>query len=287
MVDKRTIFEYTKNYFLISLGLFVYVFSWVAFLIPSGLIGGGVTGISTLIYFSTGLPVGVSNLIINALLVLIAMRILGAKFGINTIYGIVFGAVMFMILQPLFVKPLVDDPFMCAMIGGILSGFGVGLAFSHGGNSGGTDIVALIITNYRNVSPGRIIIYLDILIIASSFLVFGSIEKIVYGYVVMGIFGYTLDLVIEGSKQSYQIMIFSKNNEEIANRIGNELNRGVTFMKGKGWYSNADQDVLMVIAQKHDKQKIMKIIRDCDKEAFLTVAKVSGVFGKNFDKIKI
>ncbi len=287
MVNKRNIFEFLKSYFLISLGLFVYVFSWSAFLIPSGLIGGGVSGISALIFFSTGIPIGVLNLMLNAVLVLVAIRILGAKFGINTIYGIVFGAVMFLVLQPLFTKPLVDDPFMCAMIGGILSGFGIGMAFSNGGNSGGTDIIALIITNYRNISPGRIIIYLDILIVASSFLVFGSIEKIVYGYVVMGVFGYTLDIVIEGSKQSYQIMIFSKSNEEIASRIGNEVNRGVTFMKGKGWYTQSDQDVLMVIAQKHDKQKIMKIIRESDKEAFLTVAKVSGVFGKNFDKIKI
>lgn len=287
MKSKISVFEYIKNYFFISLGLFIYVFSWVAFLIPSGLIGGGVSGISTLIFYATGFPVGISNLIINAFLVLIAMRILGAKFGLNTIYGIVFGAVMFMVLQPLFDAPLVNEPFMCAMIGGMLSGVGVGLAFIYGGNSGGTDIIALIITNYRNISPGRIIIYLDIVIIASSYLVFGSIEKIVYGYVIMGVFGYSLDLVIEGSKQSYQIMVFSKHNEEIANRIGNELNRGVTFMKGRGWFTKEDQDVLMVIAQKHDKQNIMKIIKECDKEAFLSVAKVSGVFGKNFDRIKI
>lgn len=287
MLKGKELYGQIKNYVIIVLGLLIYVFSWSAFLIPSGLIGGGVSGISSLIYFATGIPVGIMNLVINAILVLIAMRILGAKFGVNTIFGIVTGALLFMFVQPLFPKPLVNDPFMCALIGGMLSGFGIGLVFTHGGNSGGTDIIALIITNYRNISPGRVIIYCDVLIVAASYLIFGSIEKIVYGYVIMGVFGYTLDMVLEGAKQSYQIIIFSKNNEIIADRIGNELNRGVTFLKGKGWFTKEDQDVLLVIAQKHDKQKIMKIINDCDDKAFLSVAKVSGVFGRNFDRIRL
>lgn len=286
-MDKKKILHEIRDYFMIVFGLFIYVFSWSAFLIPSGLIGGGVSGVSTLIYFVSGIPVGVSNLAINAILVAIAIRILGAKFGINTIFGIVTSAVLFMILQPLFPKPLVSDPFMCTLIGGMLSAFGIGIAFVNGGNSGGTDIIALVVTHYRNISPGRVIMYLDIIIVASSFLVFQSVEKIVFGYVIMGVFSYTLDTVIEGAKQSYQIVIFSKNNQEIADRIGNELKRGITFLKGEGWYTKSEQDVLMVIAQKHDKQKIMKIINEIDKEAFLSIAKVSGVFGKNFDRIKL
>lgn len=286
-MDKKKILHEIRDYFMIVFGLFIYVFSWSAFLIPSGLIGGGVSGVSTLIYFVSGIPVGVSNLAINAILVAIAIRILGAKFGINTIFGIVTSAVLFMILQPLFPKPLVSDPFMCTLIGGMLSAFGIGIAFVNGGNSGGTDIIALVVTHYRNISPGRVIMYLDIIIVASSFLVFQSVEKIVFGYVIMGVFSYTLDTVIEGAKQSYQIVIFSKNNQVIADRIGNELKRGITFLKGEGWYTKSEQDVLMVIAQKHDKQKIMKIINEIDKEAFLSIAKVSGVFGKNFDRIKL
>ncbi len=284
---KTKIFHNIKTYFMITLGLWLLAFAWTAFLIPSGIIGGGVSGISSLIYFSTGMPVGLVSLVINIFLVLIAMRILGAKFGINTIFGIIVSSAFFMILQHYIKTPLVDDPFMCALIGAMLSGLGIGIAFSNGGNSGGTDIIALLVTNYYNISPGRIIIYLDILIVASSYLVFQSIEKIVYGYVVMGVFGYTLDMVIEGSKQSYQMMVFSKNNSEIADRIGNEIRRGVTLLKGKGWYTKEDQDVLMVIAQKNDKNDIMKIIKECDDSAFISISKVTGVFGKNFDRIKI
>lgn len=284
---KNKYFQAFKSYFMISLGLFIFAFGWSAFLIPSGIVGGGVSGISSLIFFSTGLPVGVVSLIINAVFLLVALKLLGAKFGVNTVFGILLSSAFFIILPQIIQKPLVDDPFMCALIGGMLSGLGVGIAFSNGGNSGGTDIVALIITNYYNISPGRVIIYIDILIIASSYLVFGSIEKIVYGYVVMGVFGYTLDAVIEGNKQSYQMMIFSKNNAEIADRIGTEIHRGVTLLKGKGWYTKQDQDVLMVIAQKNDKNDIMRIIKECDDSAFISIAKVSGVFGRNFDRIKI
>ncbi|MDD4576712.1 MAG: YitT family protein [Bacteroidales bacterium] len=287
MVKGKKLYGEIRNYVIIVFGLACYVFSWSAFLIPSDLIGGGISGVSTLIYFVTGIPVGILNFIFNAILVLIAMRILGAKFGINTIFGIIVGALLFLVLQPLFTVPLVNDPFMCALIGGMLSGFGIGIVFTHGGNSGGTDIIALIVTNYRNISPGKVIIICDVVIVAASYLIFQSIEKIVYGYVIMGVFGYTLDIVLEGAKQSYQIIVFSKNNDVIADRIGNELNRGVTFLKGKGWYTKEDQDVLLVIAQKHDKQKIMEIINDSDDKAFLSVAKVSGVFGRNFDRIRL
>lgn len=283
----KKIIQQVKSYVMITIGLLLFAFSWTAFLIPSGIIGGGVSGISSLIFFSTGLPVGIASFIINAILVLIAMRILGAKFGINTIFGIVVGSAFFILLQHFIKQPLVDDPFMCALIGAMLSGLGVGIAFSNGGNSGGTDIIALIVTNYYNISPGRVIIYIDILIVASSYLVFQSVEKIVYGYVVMGVFGYTLDMVIEGSKQSYQMMIFSKDNAAIADRIGNEIQRGVTLLKGTGWYTKNDQNVLLVIAQKQDRQNIMKIIKEIDDSAFISIAKVNGVFGKNFDRIKI
>ena len=187
-------YNHIRDYTLIVFGLAVFVFSWSAFLIPSELIGSGVSGISTLIYFVTGIPVGAMNLVFNTVLVLIAMRIMGAKFGINTVFGIITSGVLFLIMQPLFPEPLVADPFMCALIGGMMSGVGLGIAFVNGGNSGGTDIVALVVTHYRNISPGRVILYLDLVIIASSYLVFQSIEKIVYGYVGYGVFTYTLDL---------------------------------------------------------------------------------------------
>ena len=287
---KKTI----MSYIVITFGIFLYTFGWSAFLIPSQIIGGGVSGMSSIIFFISGesIPVGITNLVINAILFLIALKLLGAKFGLNTIYGILVSSGFFILLQQgIEIQNLLDitkfDPFMCAIIGGGLAGVGIGLAFTMGGNSGGTDIVALIINKYYNISPGKVIMYLDIVIIGCSFFVSHEIENVVYGYVQMAVMTYALDLVIDGSKQSYQIMVFSQFTKDIADRIGNEVGRGVTLLNGWGWFSKSDQKVLLVIARKVDKQLIMEIIQNTDPKAFISVAKVQGVYGKNFEKLKL
>lgn len=284
---KKNKYRTIESYIFITLGLMLFAFAWMAFLIPAKIVGGGVSGIAALVFYATGFPLGITNLIINAALVLIAIKVLGARFGLNTIYGIIVLSVFFYILPHYFDKPIIQDQFMSAMIGAILSGFGIGFAFSHGGNSGGTDIVALIANKYYNISPGRVILYLDIVIIGSSILIFKSVDKLVYGYVVMAVFSYTIDMVLEGAKQSYQIMVFSEKSDSIADRVVSEVGRGATLLNGVGWYTQRDQKMLIVIARKHDKQPILRIINEEDEHAFISVAKVMGVFGQNFDKIKL
>ena len=276
-----------KSYFFITLGLAISAFGWTAFLIPSKIIGGGVTGVSTLLYYYIGLPVGIWYLIINVFLVLIGTKHLGKKFALNTIFGILMNTTLFMILQPVFKTALVSDQFMAALIGGGLAGAGLGIAFANGGNSGGTDIIALIVSKYRNISPGRIILYLDIVIIASSYVVFHSVEKIVYGYVVMAVASYTLDLVLQGEKQSFQIFVFSKKSQQITDRILKDIGRGVTIFKAYGGYTKKPIDVLMVIGRKYDKMQIMKLIKETDNQAFISISKVQAVFGQNFEELKI
>lgn len=282
------------SYLLITIGLFLYAFAWTVFLIPREIVGGGISGISSIIYLMTdkAMPVGVSNLIFNSILVLIALKVLGAKFGINTIYGIVISSGFFILLQQVIkIQDIIDatqfDPFMCAVIGGGLSGAGIGLAFIKGGNSGGTDIIALIVTKYYNVSPGRVIMLLDIFIIGSSYMISESIEKVVYGYIQTGVMTYALDLVIEGAKQSYQIMVFSKHAQEIADKIGSEIGRGITLLNAHGWYTKSEQKVVLVIARKVDREPIMEIVNEIDKNAFISVSKVQGVYGQNFEKLKL
>jgi uncharacterized membrane-anchored protein YitT (DUF2179 family) len=291
MLKSRKILLNIRSYILITFGLFLHALGWTAFLIPAKIIGGGVAGISTILFFSTNIPVGYFVFAINAVLILGSMRILGAKFGIFTIYGISMISLFFIILQKYIHEPIVTDQFMSALIGGTLSGAGVGIAFANGGNTGGTDIIALIVTKYKNISPGRVILYLDIFIIASILFILKStdkpLEKLVFGYVVMAVTSYTIDLVLEGAKQSYQIIVISTQNRIIADRIGTEVGRGITLLNGFGWYSKADVEVLMVIARKQDKPHIMRIIKETDIRAFISVAKVMGVYGQNFDQIKI
>jgi uncharacterized membrane-anchored protein YitT (DUF2179 family) len=280
------ILKTVRSYTIITIGLFINAVSWNAFLIPSKIVGGGVTGLATLIYFATDIPMAVSYLVINAVLILLALKILGKNFGIKTIYAILVLTLFFSIIPQFIKEPLVNDRFMAAIIGGILGGLSIGMVFTQGGSSGGTDIIALIINKYRNISPGRILLVCDVIIIASSYFIFKSIETIVYGYVTMGVFSYVIDLVIMGAKQSVQIFIFSKQNQEIADRIGKDIGRGVTIIKGQGWYTKTDTDILMVIVRKYEIQNIFKTVKEIDKDAFISLANAMGVYGKGFDNIK-
>jgi uncharacterized membrane-anchored protein YitT (DUF2179 family) len=281
------LFNQIKSYIWIIAGLLLSAFAWTAFLIPARITGGGVTGLSVVIYYLTEFPVGFSILLINAFLILLGMKILGVKFALTSIFGILLISTLMLILPRVITAPIVEDRFMSALIGGALAGAGIGIAISNGGNSGGTEIIALIITKYKNISTGRILLYLDVLIVASSWLINRELETIVYGYVVMTVATYTLDLVLEGSKQSFQITIISDLSADVASEIGNGLRRGITVFKGAGWYSKHEKDVLICVCGRYDKQKILRVINQTDPDAFITVAKVSAVFGENFDRIKL
>lgn len=275
-----------RAHIIITFGLLLNALGWTAFLIPAQITGGGVTGVSTLIFYASGFPLGISYLIINAVLILIAIKILGKGFVVKTIFSVAVLTLFFSLLQKFITQPIVNDTFLSTVIGGILGGAGVGIVFTQGGSTGGTDIIAMIINKYRNISPGRILLYLDIFIIASSYFIFGSIEKIVYGYVAMGITSYTIDLLFTGSKQSVQIFIFSKNYDEIANRIGKEVQRGVTIIDGKGWYTGEQTKVLLVMVKKPEASQIFRIIKEVDRDAFMSVTNVMGVYGKGFERIR-
>jgi uncharacterized membrane-anchored protein YitT (DUF2179 family) len=276
-----------KDYIFIVLGLSIYAFAWNAFLIPSKIIGGGVAGIATLLSFTTHLPAGLWIFLLNSVLIILGWKTVGKKFAVNSVFGIIVTSILFTILQPLFPKPIVQDEFMCALIGGGLAGFGLGIAFSHNGNSGGLDIISLIVSHYRNISPGKVSFYGNLIIIASSYLVFHSISKIVYGYVIMGMTSYTLDMILAGERQSLQIFIISRKSEQIANLIANQVHRGITMWHGKGWYTGYPFNIIMVIARKHEITPILRIIKQTDESAFVSISRVQAVFGTNFDKIKL
>ncbi|MCX6272702.1 MAG: YitT family protein [Bacteroidetes bacterium] len=286
MQTTRNTWKEIRSYVIITLGLFINALGWTAFLIPSDVVGGGVAGISAMIYYATGLPAGVSLLAINAVLLLFSSRTLGRSFGVKTVYSIVVLSVLLTFLQWYITKPVVEDKFMSAIIGGILCGLSIGLIFTQGGSTGGTDIVAMIVNKYRNISQGKMILLCDVFIIASSFIIFRSIQYIVYGYVTMAVTSYVIDLYLTGSKRSLQIFIFSKESQAIADKIGKEVGRGVTFLKGKGWYSGQDAEVIMVIIRKYESAHIFQTIKEVDPDAFISVANVMGVYGKGFDRIK-
>ena len=177
---------------------------------------------------------------------------------------------------------------MACVLGGILAGSGMGIMFLNNGSSGGTDIIAKLINKYHNITLGRALLYCDVLIISSSyFLPEGNIEKVVYGLTTMTIATFTLDMVVNGVRQSVQFLIFSAKYEDIANAINNEVHRGVTILDGTGWYSKQPVKVITVLARKNESAKIFKIVKDIDPNAFVSQSSAIGVYGQGFDVMKV
>lgn len=293
-----------KEYLLISLGMIIYTGGWGIFLTPNNLIGGGVSGISAIIQYATGIKMGYSYFVINIVLLLISFFAIGPKFGAKTIYAIILASVGLNVFQDIIPSSIINDfalsngKLMCAIIGGIMAGTGIGMSISQGGSSGGTDIVALIIAKYRNISPGRLILMIDILIILSS-LVFPSYDPsgqliafdtkfttTVYGLILVTVNGYVVDLYLSGSKQSVEIFVFSRHYSEIADMITKDFHRGVTVLNGEGWYTKEEVKVLMVVTRKTDVNLLLRSIKTLDNDAFLSISLVTGVYGRGFDSIK-
>ena len=283
---RSKLFKQIRSYTVMVIGLALYAFGITAFLIPLKIAGGGVTGISMLIYYATGFGTGYTYFIINIFLIILAIKVLGANFGIKTIFSMSIISVLLTVMQNYITGPILKDMFLSSVLSGILGGVGIGLIFNEGGSTGGTDIIAMIINKYRNISPGRIIMYCDVVIIASSFFVLHSIEKLVYGYVSMWVVAYSIDAFLTGAQQSVQLFIVSDKYDQIANFINNESRRGITIFDGTGWYTQQNVKVIMTVVRKRESPEIFRKIKELDPNAFISLNSVMGVYGKGFDKIK-
>jgi uncharacterized membrane-anchored protein YitT (DUF2179 family) len=287
-IRRQVVIQEIQDYFFILVGLFTYAFGWTGFLLPAGVTSGGVTGIAALIYFATGIPVAIPYFCINAVLLLFAIKIFGFKFSIKTIINVIIMTFVLSFFQSVIKEPLVrDQPFMDCIIGGILCGVGIGLVFNFKGSLGGTDIVALVINKHRNISIGKALLICDVLIISSSFLIFHSVEKIVYGLVAMSVSSYAVDMVLNGARQSVQFFIFSNKHDEIADTIIKQAHRGCTLLDGTGWYSHKPVKVVVVMAKKNESVTIFRIVKSIDPDAFISQSSVIGVYGNGFDQIKV
>jgi len=278
-----------REYIVIAFGLLMYSAAWKGFLLPHLITGGGVTGIGAILFYATKIPIFVTYFSINFVLLVIAVRAVGWAFSLRTIYGVAVLTMFFAALPQAVPGTFVgaEDNFMACVIGGLLSGAGIGIVFLANGSSGGTDIIAKVVNKYRNITLGRVLLYCDVFIICSSyFFDFGSLEKIVYGLTTMAISTIAVDMVINGVRQSVQFFIFSKEYEQIATRINLDLHRGVTILDGMGWYSKESVKVITVVARKNESIKIFRIVKDIDPNAFISQSSVIGVYGEGFDVIK-
>ena len=304
-VLKRSFATLLKEYGLVTVGVISYALGWSIFLLPNNLIGGGVSGFASILYYATGLPMGVTYFVINVLLLIIGTKILGTGFGGKTIYAIVMTSLMLSIMPKIIPTDFIHEfalsngKLICTFLGGIIAGFGIGLSISQGGSTGGTDIIALLWCKFHPASPGRVILIIDVGIILSSLLFPSYTETgemlpfaeklavVVYGLIQVTVSGYAIDLYLSGSKQSVQAFIFTKKINEMADAIAFDMKRGVTVIPAKGWYSKEEKQVLMVVTRKTDLNLLLRYVKSIDPDAFLSISSVMGVYGQGFDTIKV
>ena len=287
-----------KEYIIMTLGMFMYAFGWVACVIPAGGMGGGATGLSMLLNaVFPAVSMGTFVFVINVLLLIVAGFIVGWNFGIKTIYCIIVLSIAMdawsYLLPPNilveYTQNIDSHNILLVILGAIIAGSGVAVCFSQGGSTGGTDIVAMIINKYKTISYGKIVISSDFFIIGCSIFVASDIATgiatIIYGYIMIAVYGYTVDLIQSGSQQSSQILIISPQYELIADAINRDARRGVTVLDGTGWYTKNECKVVMVVCRKRDASMILKLVRSIDDNAFITMGSVVGVYGQGFEAL--
>ena len=278
---------YWKDYMMILLGTFMYAVGITQFIMPHEFVTGGLAGIGILLNYAFDIPVSLTVLGINAFLILIAWRILGPQFLVKTIAGVIALSSFLGLLEFLQLQTIMEgEPMIAGIIGALLCGSGIGLVFSVNGSTGGTDIVIMIINKYKNLTPGRTMLLIDLTIVGASFAIFQSIETIIYGFIIIAIMTTTIDYVINGVRQSVQFFIFSNKYEQIATEINKQLHRGCTVIDGVGWYSKKPQKMLIVMAKRTESVSIFRIVKGVDPDAFVSQSSVIGVYGEGFDNLR-
>ncbi|MBR1932585.1 MAG: YitT family protein [Prevotella sp.] len=300
-IDHKLILKEVQDYVFITLGLLLYSFGFTVFLMPYEIVTGGVAGISAIIFYATGFQLEYSYFLINAALLIMALRILGWKFLSKTIYAILMLSFLLGYFQTLlprdeaghFVKILGEGQnFMSLVLGCTMTGSALGIVFLNNGSTGGTDIIAASVNKFRDISLGTVLAFVDLIIIGSCLFIpqFGDMLQraymVVFGLCTMVIENFMLDFLMNRQRQSVQFMIFSKKWQEIANAIGTQLEHGVTILDGHGWYTGHERKVLCILAKKRESQLIFRIIKMIDPQAFVSQSAVIGVFGEGFDRIK-
>jgi len=290
------------DYIMIILGIIMYAFGFCAFILPHKIVMGGLSGVGTLVYFASNetISVAVTQYVLNLLLLAMSFRIVGKTFVIRTIFGASIVSLSIGIGESFFMSighPILTDMSLSAILGAIICGLGVGTVLIHNGSTGGTDIIATMVTKLSNVSIGRVMVVTDMLIVTSSLFLpfdgtFGQrlevrVPLIVYGYVVTFVASYCADMIVVGNRQAVQFIIFSHQWDTIADAINNDAKRGVTILDGEGWYSKKPIKILMVWCRKIEAPGIMRLVKGIDDNAFITQGAVNGVFGKGFDMYKV
>ena len=286
---KQKTFREFKDFLYITLTTAVGSFGWCAFLLPHKIPIGGISGLASVIFWGIDIPIEYTYFILNIILLLVALKVLGWRFCIRTIYTVFIFATLLTLFQRIFsAAPLLPtNPFLSCIIGGILMGFGMGVALQYNASTGGSDVIAAMIHKYRNVSLGKIILSCDLVIITSSYLALHNWENVIYGFVVLFVMTFVVDYVANGMNGSVQFFIVSDKWEEIGHKINNKVQRGCTVIDAHGFYTGKTVGMLFIIARRSESHSIYETVDEIDPQAFVSQSTVNGVYGVGFDRMKV
>ena len=287
--NKGKLWRQLRDYGIITIAMLLGVFGLNLFLLPNEITAGGIIGVASIVYWGTGIPVQETFFVINAVLLLVALKVLGWHFCAKTVYGVVVFTVASAVLQrvmPPDLHLLADQKFMACMVGAVFLGTSVGLGLSAGGSTGGSDVIAAMVHKYRDVSLGHIILFCDLTIITSSYVVLRDWEKVLYGYVLLFVISFVVDHIVNSLRQSVQFFIISDKYQEIGEAINEIADRGCTMLNGNGFFTKKDKKVIFCIAKKSESNFIFELIDEIDPNAFVAQSAVVGVYGQGFDHVK-
>ena len=274
-----------KEYLLIMLCTIPYAVVVNHILVPHAIVGGGLTGYCEILYFASHrvIPIWASSATMNILLLIAAFFAVGRRYVWRTLYG-VFWLTFWLKVIPVLEVPIITDPFMAVVLGGIFNGTALGFVFLNNGSTGGT----MIVNKYQHLPMGRVLLLCDVVAISCGYFLpeVRSLEKVLYGLCYTFISSTAVDWIMNRMRQSVQFFIFSKHYQQIADALMHEVHRGVTYLSAEGGYSGEQYKVITTIARQHDSAKIFRIVREIDPNAFVSQSQVRGVFGEGFDRLR-
>lgn len=294
LFSRKWFYDYT----LITIGSLILAVGFVYFITPHRIVPGGVYGVAIVVHYLTkglfsfwpdGIPIGLFGLILNIPLTWAGIKILGPKFGVKTITGFVLTSVFIdgiTMMRPDGDLPLVTDVLLSCVFGGVLIGFGLGLVFKSRATSGGSDIIAMIMAKYTRLPLGRLMIYVDSAIVLIGLAAFQDWAIPLYSWIVIFITGRAIDLTLEGADYNKALFIVSKNHESIREKILVDLERGGTYLQGKGLFTNDEKQIIFTVVSRRELAILEDYINEIDPDAFITIMDTKEILGEGFQSLR-
>lgn len=288
-VTKEKLFslDWFKVYSLILLGTFIMSAGFVFFISPYKMAPGGVYGVAIILHHMLGLPIGLVGLALDIPLTFIGIKILGPRFGIKTVVGFVSTSLWITLLESLWgYEALVDNaPLLSSIYGGAMIGVGLGMVFKAKATSGGTDIIAMVVSKYTKMPVGQALIIIDSVVVLGGLAAFGDWMIPLLSWLVIFLTGKIIDAMVEGVGYEKSVMIISTKHELIRDKIINDMKRGGTYLKGTGMYQGAEKKIIMTVVTRRELVLLKHFISNIDDNAFVMVSDANEIMGDGFKSL--